>query len=59
MRAKLLVGAIACGAILGSAAIVTFAPYCTMRNKRKLLKCKNKMIHAVGTVVDAFNEIKR
>lgn len=60
MKSKMLIGAIACGAILGSAAAVAIVPSCTsMRSRRKLLKYKNHMFKTIGSVIDTATGFRR
>ncbi len=60
VKGKFLVGAIAVGAVLGSAAAVAIAPCCTSsHNRRKLMKYKNQMFKTVGSVLDAVADFRR
>lgn len=54
---KYLFGAIACGAVLGTVAIMS-ADY-GARNRRKLLRCKGNMFKTMGTVLDTMMELKK
>lgn len=57
MKSKYLLGFIACGALLGTVAVVS-ADY-GAKNRRKLLKCKNNMFRTMGTVLDTMLEFKK
>ena len=60
MRSKMLWGAIACGAVLGSAAAVVFVPGClSSRTKRKMIRYKNRMMRNMGTVLDVVSDFRR
>ncbi len=60
MKGKMLVGAVAMGAILGSAAAIAIVPCCTdSRSRKKLMKYKNHMFKTVGSVLDAVADFKR
>ena len=60
MRGKMLWGAIACGAILGSAAAAVIVPGCmSTRTKRKIMRYKNRMMKNMGTVLDVVSEFRR
>lgn len=54
---KYLFSMIACGAIIGTVAVVS-ADY-GAKNRRKLLKCKNNMFRTMGTVLDTMLELKK
>lgn len=47
---KMLLGMIACGAVLGAVAVIS-ADY-GAKNRRKLLKCKNNMFRTIGTALE-------
>lgn len=60
MRSKMLWGAIACGAVIGSAAAAVIVPGCmNSRTKRKLMRYKNRMMKNVGTMLDVVSEFRR
>ena len=54
---KYLLGMIACGAVIGTVAVIS-ADY-GAKNRRKLLKCKNNMFRTMGTVLDTMLELKK
>ena len=54
---KYLIGMIACGALLGTVAVVS-ADY-GAKHKRKLLRCKSNMFKTMGTVLDTMMELKK
>ena len=58
MSGKVLIGAIACGAVLGSAAAVAIAPCCSGRNRKKIMRYKNRMMRKMGCVLDTINELR-
>jgi len=56
----MLIGAVAVGAIIGSAAAVAIIPCCTdSHSRKKLMKYKNHMFKTVGSVLDAVADFKR
>lgn len=57
MKSKYLLGFLACGAVLGTVAVVS-ADY-GAKNRRKLLKCKHNMFRTMGTVLDTMLELKK
>lgn len=60
MRGKMLWGAIACGAVIGSAAAAVIVPGClSNRTKRKMIRYKNRMMRNMGTVLDVVSEFRR
>lgn len=60
MKGKLIIGAAAVGAILGSAAVISIVPCClSSHNRKKFLKYKNHMFKTVGTVLDTMADFKR
>ena len=60
MRGKMLLGAIACGAVLGSATVAVLAPCCTSaRTRRKMIRYKNRMVKTVGSVLDAVSDMRK
>lgn len=57
MKGKLLLGAVCCGALIGSAAVAAIVPCCTSaRTRRKMLRYKNRMTKTAGSVLDAVSE---
>lgn len=54
---KILLGMIACGAVIGTVAVIS-ADY-GAKNRRKLLRCKNNMFRSMGTVLDTMLELKK
>ncbi len=60
MSGKLLAGAVAVGAVIGSAAAIAIVPCCTStRGRKKLMKYKNHMFKTVGTVLDTMADFRR
>jgi len=60
LKSKMLIGAVAVGAIIGSAAAVAIIPCCTdSHSRKKLMKYKNHMFKTVGSVLDAVADFKR
>ena len=60
MKGKVLLGAVCCGAIIGSAAVVAIIPCCmNSRTKRKMLRYKNRMTKTAGSVLDAVSDFMR
>ena len=61
MKGKVFIGAVAVGAVLGSAAAVAIAPCCTTssHNRKKLMRYKNHMFKTVGSVLDAVADFRR
>lgn len=60
MKRKMLIGAVAVGAVIGSATAAAIVPCCTdSHNRRKLMKYKNHMFKTVGSVLDAVAEFRR
>ena len=56
----MLIGAVCCGAVLGSAAAAVLVPCCTSaRTRRKMMRYKNRMVKTVGSVMDAMSELKK
>ena len=54
---KCLMGIIACGAVLGTVALIS-ADY-GAKNRRKLLRYKGNMFKSMGTVLDTLIELKK
>ena len=60
MRSKMIIGAIACGAVIGSAAAAALVPCCSSaRTRRKMIRYKNRMVKTVGSVMDAVSDLRR
>ena len=60
MKGKMIIGAIACGAVLGSAAAAALVPCCTSAStRRKMMRYKNRMAKTVGSVLDAVADFRR
>jgi gas vesicle protein len=60
VKGKVFIGAVAVGAVLGSAAAVAIAPCCTSSHSRKkLMRYKNQMFKTVGSVLDAVADFRR
>lgn len=58
MSGKILIGAIACGAVLGSAAAAMAVPCMSGRNRKKIMRYKNRMMRKMGCVLDTINELR-
>jgi len=54
---KYLLGMVACGAVIGTVAVIS-ADY-GAKHRRKLLKCKNNMFRTMGSVIDTMLELKK
>lgn len=54
---KYLMGLLACGAVIGTVALVS-ADY-GAKNRRKLLRCKSNMFRTMGSVLDTMMELKK
>lgn len=60
MKGKMLIGAVCCGAVIGSAAAAVLVPCCTsVRTRRKIMRYKNRMVKTVGSVMDAVSDLRR
>lgn len=60
MKGKFLIGAICCGALVGSAAVAAIVPCCSSaRTRRKMMRYKNRMFKTVGSVMDAVSDLRR
>ncbi|MBO5929740.1 MAG: hypothetical protein J6Q27_00420 [Clostridia bacterium] len=60
MKSKMLIGAVAVGAIVGSAAAFAIIPCCTdSHSRKKLMKYKNHMFKTIGSVMDAMSDFRR
>lgn len=60
LRSKIIIGAVAAGAIIGSAAAMAIIPCCMdSHSKKKFIKYKNHMFKTVGSVLDAVADFKR
>lgn len=60
MKGKMIVGAICCGAVLGSAAAAALVPCCTSSHtRRKMMRYKNRMVKTIGSVLDTVADFRR
>ena len=59
MSGKSMIGAVLCGAIIGSAAAVAIVPCCSSRNRKKMMRYKNHMFKTMGTIANTINCIRK
>ncbi len=60
MKGKMLFGAIACGAVLGSAAAAALVPYCSSaQTRKKMMRYKKRMARTVSSLMDTVADLRK